>query len=71
KVRNNWVSDTLNLAEFIDIKGFKAVGNKLSSEKLSNFSAAPQPEAKSIDNEQHNIGDTIEFDIETGQTSLF
>ncbi|HRP83676.1 MAG TPA: DNA gyrase/topoisomerase IV subunit A, partial [Saprospiraceae bacterium] len=71
KVRNNWVSDTLNLAEFIDIKGFKAVGNKLSSEKLRNFSAAPQPEAKSIDNEQHNIGDTIEFDIETGQTSLF
>ena len=71
KVRNNWVNDTLNLAEFIDIKGWKAVGNRLSSERLRNFTTAPKPEVKPSDNEQHNVGDTIEFDIETGQTFLF
>lgn len=74
KVRNNWVSDTINLAEFIDVKGWKAVGNRLSSEKLRNFETAAVVQPEAAQNQPanaHNIGDTIEFDIDDGQASLF
>jgi topoisomerase-4 subunit A len=78
KVRNNWVADTINLAEFIDVKGWKAIGNRLSSEKLRNFELVIEESIKSeesntsigSENDLH-IGDTIEFDLEDGQGTLF
>lgn len=71
KIKNNWVDDTLDLGTFIEIKGWKAMGNKLSSEKLKNFVKVVQPKVEPQSNDKHNIGDTIEFDVETGQGSLF
>ena len=71
KIKNNWVDDTLDLGSFIEIKGWKAMGNKLSSEKLKNFVKVVQPKVEPQSNDKHNIGDTIEFDVETGQGSLF
>ncbi|MCO6460785.1 MAG: DNA gyrase/topoisomerase IV subunit A [Saprospiraceae bacterium] len=71
KVRNNWVEDTLDLNAFIEIKGWKAIGNKLSSEKLKNFEQVIQEKSPTNQSDKVNIGDTIEFDIESGQGSLF
>jgi len=71
KIKNNWVDDTLDLGSFIEIKGWKAMGNKLSSEKLKNFEKVEQPKVITQSNDKHNIGDTIDFDVETGQGSLF
>ena len=77
-MRNNWVADTINLAEFIDVKGWKAIGNRLSSEKLRNFELVIEESIKSeesntsIGSENNlHIGDTIEFDLEDGQGTLF
>jgi len=79
KVRNNWVTDKINLAEFIDVKGWKAVGNRLSSEKLKNFEEII-PEVIIVPSEINaenasgtlHVGDTIEFDLDDdGQATLF
>ncbi len=77
KVRNNWINDKINLAEFIDIKGWKAIGNRLSSEKLKNFVAeelAETHEKTDIESptiSDLHVGDTIEFDLGESQGTLF
>lgn len=38
KVKSTKTSDEVNLAEFIDVKGWKALGNKLTDEKIINVS---------------------------------
>ena len=70
KVRNNWVSSKVNLAEFIDIKGWKSLGNRLSSEKLRNFSLAHASAVSDKSGELH-VGDTLEINIPPKQGDLF
>ena len=72
KLKNKKMQGELNLAEFIEVKGWKALGNKLSDQKLSEVELiapvvkpdlAPEPE-------KLQTGDSIEFDVDP-QTKLF
>jgi topoisomerase-4 subunit A len=72
KLKNKKMQGELNLAEFIEVKGWKALGNKLSDQKLSEVELiAPvvQPEL-APEPEKLQTGDSIEFDIDP-QTKLF
>ncbi len=69
KVRNKKMSGELGLAEFIDVKGWKAAGNKLSDQKLTEVVEIHPSEE--IPDKLHT-GDSIEFDLDDGgQTKLF
>ena len=70
KVRNNWVSAQVNLATFIDVKGWKSLGNRLSSEKLRHFTLT-NPDANKQNNEEIHVGDTIEINLPPKQSDLF
>jgi len=71
KVRNNWVHSELNLATMIDVKGWKAQGNKLSAEKLRNFKEFIPLTASSSDSTIIHVGDTIEINFDGAQSTLF
>ena len=85
KVNSNKVEGTLNVAEFVDVKGWKAIGNKLTDMKLLSVKqlagaqktqqpeSAQEVEAKTDeDTKAFHAGDTIEFDVEdNGQTKMF
>ena len=64
----------IDLAEFIDVKGWKALGNKLSDKKLTQIKEIQEKQAEDAadpDTKLH-AGDTIEFDVEdNGQAKLF
>ncbi len=76
KVQNKKMQGELNLVEFVDVKGWKAMGNKLSDQKLSSIQEIeadeePQPQEPHAQEVAH-VGDVIEFDIEnTIQVDLF
>ena len=73
----------LNLAEFIDVKGWKAIGNKLTESKiisvtdLTKKEAAPKPSvkktaAKKTAGDKLKPGDSVDFDLgSNGQKKLF
>lgn len=72
KLKNKKMQGEVNLADFIEVKGWKALGNKLSDQKLSEVELiapvvkpdlAPEPE-------KLQTGDSIEFDVDP-QTKLF
>ncbi|MBP7821896.1 MAG: DNA gyrase/topoisomerase IV subunit A [Saprospiraceae bacterium] len=72
KVSNKKIAGELDLDSFIDIKGWKSLGNKLSDQKLSGFKIA-DPNENNTELKQINIpsdqeqklkpGDSIEFDF--------
>ncbi len=67
KVRNKKIPGELSLSEFIEVKGWKALGNKLSDQKLSDVAEIIVPAIL-------HTGDIVEFDVDgTGgnQGSLF
>lgn len=49
-------AEEIELTNFIDVKGWKAVGNKLSNNKVAGIKPVPQPEAFST-------GSSIEMDV--------
>ncbi|WP_236979415.1 DNA gyrase/topoisomerase IV subunit A [Membranihabitans maritimus] len=55
------------LSEFIDVKGWKALGNKLDEGKIKVVSV------EKIESEEENLktGDTVELDPDKGQSELF
>lgn len=77
KVKNKRMEGEVNLAEFMDVKGWKAIGNKLSDQKLTSVrelepekSAEPEPSAEIPD--KLKAGDSIELDVKrNGQGELF
>lgn len=84
KVNSKKVEGTLKVAEFVDVKGWKAIGNKLSDLKPLSMKLTEQEtgtEAEEKDGKQEteeappksfHAGDTIEFDVEeNGQTKMF
>ena len=86
KVNSKKVDGRINLAELVDVKGWKAIGNKLSDQKLMSMKlvteepgtaqAEPQDGDEGDEGEAtpktFHPGDSIEFDIEdNGQTKLF
>lgn len=82
KVKNQKFDEEVNLAEFIDVKGWKALGNKLGDFKLLSIKAneaekpvkektekqAPKTEKKApaLPSEKLHPGDTVEFDVDKG-----
>jgi len=70
KLKNKKMQGELNLAEFIEVKGWKALGNKLSDQKLSEVERIAPAEKPEVAPEKLQTGDSIEFDVDP-QTKLF
>lgn len=79
RVKGGKEEGTVNLADFIDVKGWKALGNKLIDKKISSFKdltpKPPKVEQKAAAKETKgklSAGDSIDFDVEgNGQTKMF
>jgi topoisomerase-4 subunit A len=70
RVRNKKIPGELSIAEFIDVKGWKALGNKLSDQKLGDVAEIDTPADSTA---KLHAGDTIDFDIDPAapQGTLF
>ncbi|MCO6479964.1 MAG: DNA gyrase/topoisomerase IV subunit A [Phaeodactylibacter sp.] len=85
KVNSKKAEGEINLADFVDVKGWKAIGNKVSDQRLTGITEInDEPEARPGKKEKEKprketppqgkltAGDSIEFDIEkNGQGKLF
>jgi topoisomerase-4 subunit A len=81
KIKGNKIQGEVNLSDFIEVKGWKALGNKLSDQKLSSvkeIEAAElfqSPESNAEEAalpEKYQAGDSLDFDIgKNGQGTLF
>jgi topoisomerase-4 subunit A len=69
KINNKKMQGELSLAEFVEIKGWKAMGNKVSDQLLTNILEIEQQpvELKKV----LEAGDVIDFDVKPGQKELF
>ena len=72
KVNGKKLQGELNLAEFVDVKGWKAMGNRVSDQLLTAVSEIDAPIISQLKAEQQGIdfGDTIELDV-TPKSTLF
>ena len=67
RVKGKSMDGELNLKDFIDVKGWKALGNKFSDAKLTSVKEILLPESGKL-----KAGDSIDFDIKgKGQKNLF
>lgn len=87
KVNSKKVEGEIDLTSFVDVKGWKAIGNKVSDQRLTGIrevnggqeATPPKPEKEKEKADKENpaqdklkAGDSIEFDIEkNGQGKLF
>lgn len=81
KIKGKKIQGEVNLADFIDVKGWKAVGNKLSDQKLSSVKELEDPTLFQTPDsnadevplpEKFHAGDSLEFDMgKNGQGTLF
>jgi topoisomerase-4 subunit A len=81
KIKGKKIQGEVNLADFIDVKGWKAVGNKLSDQKLSSVKELEDPTLFNTPDsnaaevplpEKFHAGDSLEFDMgKNGQGTLF
>jgi topoisomerase-4 subunit A len=72
KVKSQKIEGKIKLAEFIDVKGWKAMGNKLSEQRLAGIKEVEEKPDKT--NAKLKPGDSLDFDLEndgTGQGELF
>ncbi len=68
KVKSKKIEGELKVAELIDVKGWKALGNKVSEQRLTGIRKI---ESSSLD-QKLKAGDSIDFDIDTnGQGKMF
>lgn len=76
KKNNKKELEILEMEEFVDIKGWKALGNKLFEYKILSIKPAEEEEEKEDNNKEKktddsvNPGDVIDFDVD-GQGELF
>ena len=58
------------MADFIDVKGWKAIGNKLEEGKIS---TVKEVETEETDDDKLKTGDQVDFDLNAdgSQKSLF
>lgn len=66
KVKNRKIEGEVNLAEFMDVKGWKAMGNRLSDQKLSSIKELTPEEIEAAKQElpdKFQAGDSIEFEV--------
>lgn len=75
KVNRKKEEAELDLAEFIDVKGWKAIGNKLTESKIISVDdlTVKKEKPKKAAGKKGSLkpGDTIELDAGKGQTKLF
>ncbi|MEZ4987907.1 MAG: hypothetical protein R2795_23235 [Saprospiraceae bacterium] len=79
RTKEGKVEKEVDLPEFIDVKGWKSIGNKLEEAKVTVAKKQPEREEKpqptpkeAAPTDKLSPGDTIEFDVEeNGQTKLF
>ncbi len=76
RMKNEKFEEEVDIAEFIDVKGWKAIGNKLTEAKATSIKEVetPKPKAKTKKDlpDKLKAGDSIDFDMEdNGQTKLF
>jgi len=77
KVKNKRMEGEVNLAEFMDVKGWRAIGNKLSDQKLTSvkeLESEASDEAEEDVPDKLHAGDSVEFDVKKngeGQGTLF
>lgn len=78
KIKGKKLDGEVSLAEFIEVKGWKALGNKLSDQKLTDVKELESkeekaPEKQTLPQKQKvSAGDTIEFEVDNkGQGKLF
>ncbi|MCB9284776.1 MAG: DNA gyrase/topoisomerase IV subunit A [Lewinellaceae bacterium] len=78
QVKSRRLQGVIDIADFIDVKGWKAQGNKLSDKKLAQVKEVEEKTAETPSNDTSapstplHAGDTIEFDVEDdGQGKLF
>ncbi len=68
RVKSKRIPGEVDLADFIDVKGWRALGNKLSDQKLASVKELETPESE----EKLKTGDSVDFDLnENGQAKLF
>jgi topoisomerase IV subunit A len=70
KVKNKKLEGEVNLVDFIDVKGWKALGNKLSDQRLSEVEMIENKEAAPVVPEKLQAGDSVEFEVDR-QPRLF
>ncbi len=58
RIKSQTMEGEVTLSEFIDIKGWKAIGNKLSDKKLSSIKEVEDKDVKKL-----KAGDSIELDL--------
>jgi len=69
KVKGKKMQGALNLTEFIDVKGWKAIGNKLSDQKLTGVKEIVKT---TTSKKKLKAGDSIELDVKkNGQKKMF
>lgn len=78
RTKDGKVDENLDIAEFMDTKGWKALGNKLTDYKVSTVKEVkkekktPTPKTAADQKDKLQAGDSIDFDLEdNGQTKLF
>lgn len=72
RTKDGKVEEELNIPEFMDIKGWKALGNKLTEYKVATVKKVELKQEKPAQTDKLQAGDSIDFDLEdNGQTSLF
>ena len=71
RVNSKKMTGELEVANFIDVKGWKALGNKLSDQKLTGVKEIEVPEPKKEQNGKLQAGDQVDFDLDNGQPELF
>ena len=74
KIDNKKMTGVLDFAEFIDVKGWKSLGNKLADGRVTGVKEVVEEKPKqNVDsNEKLKAGDTVDFDLDDkGQAKLF
>jgi topoisomerase IV subunit A len=77
KEGNKKVEEELHIAEFIDVKGWRAVGNKVSDQRLTSIkelpgSTAAEDRQAATPKNKLKAGDSVDFDVEdNGQGKMF
>lgn len=78
KMKTKKLDGEVSIADFIEVKGWKALGNKLSDQKLLDVKEIeaddklPKKESPSQTDDKYHLGDSIDFDIDAnGQGRLF
>jgi topoisomerase-4 subunit A len=74
KIDGKNMTGVLDFAEFIDVKGWKALGNKLADGKVTGVKEVIEKKEhpKSKEEDKLKAGDTVDFDLDDkGQAKLF